>query len=51
MSAPGAFAPVTFAGALLVAATPRRPVLDGGMSGRLFPDQMDLARKSGELIP
>ena len=38
--APSALAPVTFAGALLVAATPRRPVLDGCMSGRLFPDQM-----------
>jgi len=38
--APSALAPVTFAGALLVAATPRRPVLDGCMSGRLFPDPM-----------
>jgi hypothetical protein len=38
--APSALAPVTFAGALLGAATPRRPVLDGCMSGRLFPDPM-----------
>src|SRR5215208_4113841 len=37
---PSALAPVTFAGGLLVAATPRRPVLEGCMSGRLFPDQM-----------
>ena len=39
-SAPGALAPVAFAGALLVAPAPGRPVLDRLDGRRALPDQM-----------